>query len=283
MSTCKYIDNMIVCKGIKIGVKKMETFNFYKKVIEEDAEMIRLAAFELIEEIDFTNKDTISESLKHKNEFESIINNSSIDAFSFTEKKDDLLLNCFLDLKNDEITVFDANLTQKQISLNYKTLLLKSKSNKDGRIVFDGKPKLKSTKLNDDVINYLNYDSELFYFSFIYDSHIDIDDTVRARSFNYVKEYNLLLDIKGTYKNGDLRIKGLNIFNINGRYDSVINTLMSLKNSENPTSIIQSFFDVTLSTCYVDSKLLHDLIISKGLSVINNEEFKELFELNSMR
>lgn len=259
----------------------MHTFNYYKSKIEEDCEDARLAVFEFLDFIDFNSFDSIVDSI---NEQKHWIFKESVSQDSFNLRihyyEDVYFLNHNLTQQTTVVSV--DNDLKIQISLNVKSKLLNYLSSKKGKITFEGKPKVYSIDLKEDIKQFINAEYSKFDHVLIYEPNIDIDETVRAHSFLFEYKQNVAFDLKGTFKFGDLRIKKLNLFNISNIDHNLIDSKKesfdgydSSKNFDD----LQFFFE-SIFIDYLEEPLLNKMIEENGLSILDDDGFKELIELN---
>ncbi len=264
----------------------MKTFNHYKNNIEQDCEEARLAIFEFLDFIDFENFDTLVESI---NEQQSWIIKESITQDNFNLKiiyyESVYFLNYHLGSQTAVITIDDDNDDDNlkvQISLNVKNRLLSYLSSKKGKITFDGKPKVYSLELKEDIRKFLLNEYKSFDHVLVYEPNIDIDETVRAHSFLFDYKQNLALDLKGTYKFGDLRIKKLNLFNISNINNNLIDSKKECFEGYDSSKNIEDlqFFFESIFIDFIEDPTLNKMIDDEGLKILGQEDFRNLIELN---
>lgn len=260
----------------------MKTFYHYKNTIEQDCEEARLAVFEFLDFIDFTNWDTLIESIDQQNDW--------IFKESVTQENFNLKIHYY-----DNVYFFNYNLASQiavittdddelkiQISLNVKSKLLNYISSIHGKITFEGKPKVFSIELKEDIKDFLNNEYNGFDHVLVYEPNIDIDETVRAHSFLFDYKQNIALDLKGTYKFGDLRIKKLNIFNIfkidRNLIDSKRESFEGYDSSKNIEDL--QFFFESVFVSFIEDPMLNQMIEDEGLRILSQEDFRDLLELN---
>lgn len=263
----------------------MKTFNHYKSEIEDDTEKTRLIAFDILEFIDFTNYDTIVESVYNDDDIQ--FQEVGTYDFIFTVKYLDEQYIISYDFKSRNAIIYKEDDPDTNISLSVDKKLLSFLNSSKGRINLDSnmKPKIfHSNSLINDIKDFLNDECKIIDHMFVYDHHIDIDNTVRANSFLFIYELNLAIDLKGTYKNGDLRIKKLNLYNIRNINKNLIEKRNdTIKGEENGRSIeeIKYFFEHILIKDYSDDSIMQ-LLNDTGLGALEKEDIQEIIKLNTM-
>lgn len=260
----------------------MRNFNFYKKEIEEHIEDLRIAAFYVLDFIDFSTYDSIVESI-HFNDFKF----EEVDAYSFVFSMDyegnNYIFNYDYRTKNGIFFLEDEPNTN--LSINVDSKLLNHLDTGQGKIDLNInlKPKIHNSKtLRKDIFDFLNNECTLIDHMFIFDQAIDIDSTVRANVFLFVYDLNIALDIKGTFKNGDLRIKKLNIFNIkNISKNDIEYSDTNILGNEHSRNIEKAkyFFENVLTKQFSDD-VVQEFIEEKGIAALLDEDLREIIKLN---
>lgn len=259
----------------------MKTFNYYKKLIEDDCEEIRLTAFYIVSFLDFSSTSNLVESL-HKErtwikkegyteeEVSATITYNNIEfAMNYSPNKDELLFSFKEDLK-------------RQVSFNSKNQLLNYMSSHNGRIDFMGKPRVYCLELKNDLYDFIFSEYHLFDHVIIYNPSIDIDNTVRAHCFLFDYRLNVGIDLKGTFKNNDIRMKQLNLFNINKIDRNKIeknNTQLLWHDFSSSAIDIQYFFENIFTINLLNSDI-YNTIEKEGFRSLHNENLRDLIELN---
>lgn len=260
----------------------MRSFKFYKNEIEQNIEELRVAAFYLLDLIDFSNYDSIVDSI-HYNDFTF----EEVDAYSFVFSMDyndeKYILNYDFKTKNGVIFLKDE--PNVNLSINVDNKLLNYLDTGNGKIdmSLNAKPKVFNSKtLRKDICDFLYSEMPIIDHLFIFDQSIDVDSTVRAHSLIFIYELNVALDLKGTYKNGDIRIKKLNIFNIkNIPKNEIEYSDINFLGNENSKNIEKAkYFFENILTKEVEDDSISDILEHDGLRVLDEPYMKDLIKIN---
>lgn len=255
----------------------MKAFKDYKAEMDKTNDgffyELRDLLFSLIDIIDFKSFDSLTESILNlKNaKFESHNMSSSIIEFLIDGNTYLMYYNktnetaCFLNSKYQNIRVI----------CNVRSKMIVEINTEYGTFEQVLKPKIESITLKNDIRNYLFKSSKSIEQVFIYDSSIDIDETIRASCFIFLNRNNLVLDLKGTFKNDNIRIKNLNIFRYSDSNKSKIDAF-------NPVDLNIEDIKIIFSSLksFDEGSLLNQMIESKGIEILDDELFNKILNIN---
>lgn len=256
----------------------MKPFKYYKKEIDDKSgdilNSLRDHLLKCVDNIDFSDFDSITQSIHNNNdaEFESHNENESVIKIKIKESI------YYLFYKKDNVVYF-FNIEQPEykISINLRTRLFLHIETPDASFEQKLKPKIESQLLKSDVSDFLMRESDSIDNVYIYDSHIDIDETVRASVFLFIKDKNIVFDLKGTFKFNDIRIKRLNVFRYKNEDRKKIDFYNPLNLKPEDVKSILGYFDVI-----PNDSIIISYIEKNGLKIIDSEVFNQILDINTL-